>query len=180
MYKGEKGMQIRAAEEKDLNAIEKIFDDIHDADESGALTVGWTRDVYPTRETAMAALSAGELFVISDGGDIVCSGIINQQQVDVYEGAPWECRAADEEVMVLHTLAVSPACSGKGYGSAFVGFYEDMALGHGCRDLRMDTNERNTNARALYKKLGYKEIDIAPCVFNGIEGVRLVLLEKVL
>ena len=36
----------------------------------------------------------------------------------------------------------------------------------------------NILARALYKKLGYKEIDIVPTVFNGIPGVNLVLLEK--
>ena len=42
----------------------------------------------------------------------------------------------------------------------------------------MDTNERNTNARALYKKLGYDEVEMIPCTFNGIEGFHLVMLEK--
>ena len=41
-----------------------------------------------------------------------------------------------------------------------------------------DTNARNMRARALYQKLGYREADIVPCVFNGLEGVQLVLLEK--
>ena len=30
----------------------------------------------------------------------------------------------------------------------------------------------------LYKKLGYKEVSIVPCVFNGIPDVNLVCLEK--
>ena len=38
--------------------------------------------------------------------------------------------------------------------------------------------DENTNAGALYKKLGYKEIAVVPTVFNGIKGVNLVLLEK--
>ncbi len=42
----------------------------------------------------------------------------------------------------------------------------------------MDTNQKNTAARALYKKLGYREVDIRLCGFNGISGVNLVLLEK--
>lgn len=44
--------------------------------------------------------------------------------------------------------------------------------------LRIDTNARNTAARALYRKMNYKEIEIIPTTFNGISGVNLVLLEK--
>ena len=32
----------------------------------------------------------------------------------------------------------------------------------------------------MYNKLGYKEVDIVPTVFNGIPDVNLVLLEKYL
>ncbi|MBR2021136.1 MAG: GNAT family N-acetyltransferase, partial [Clostridia bacterium] len=88
--------------------------------------------------------------------------------------------APENEVMVLHTLAVSPKHFGKGIGKKFVEFYEQYALSNGCRYLRMDTNANNTKARAMYKKLGYKEIGIVDCVFNGIKGVGLVLLEKTL
>ncbi len=42
----------------------------------------------------------------------------------------------------------------------------------------MDTNAKNQAARSLYRKLGYTEIGIVPCNFNGIEGIFLVLLEK--
>lgn len=30
----------------------------------------------------------------------------------------------------------------------------------------------------MYASLGYKEVGIVPVVFNGIDGVNLVLLEK--
>jgi len=98
--------------------------------------------------------------------------------VDVYEGAPWEHPAKDEEVMVLHTLSVSPEHGRRGIGSAFVKFYEDYAKENGSPYLRMDTNARNLTARRLYQKLGYKEIGVVPCNFNGIPGVQLVCLEK--
>lgn len=59
-------------------------------------------------------------------------------------------------------------------------FYEDYALKNNCKYLRIDTNEKNKVARRIYKFLGYEEIDIIPCVFNGLEGVNLVLIEKAL
>ena len=80
--------------------------------------------------------------------------------------------------MVLHALVVSPKIKGKGYGTAFVDFYEKYALENGCPYLRMDTNAKNAAARSLYKKLGYIEVSTVPCVFNGIDGVQLVCLEK--
>ena len=80
--------------------------------------------------------------------------------------------------MVMHTLAVSPAAMGTGLGRKFLAFYEDYARQQDCCVLRIDTNERNTYARALYHRCGYREAGIVPCVFNGIGGVNLVCLEK--
>lgn len=68
----------------------------------------------------------------------------------------------------------------KGYGKAFVAFYENYAKRHNCIALRMDTNVRNAKARNLYRKLGYEEIGVVKCVFNGIPDVQLVCLEKYL
>lgn len=169
---------IRKATFADLDAVEALYNEIHDAEERGELSTGWLRDVYPVRATAEAALTRDDLFVMEEGGRVIGAAIINQIQVDVYDGAPWQFEASPEEVCVLHTLVISPALSGRGYGSAFVRCYEEYARTRGCAELRMDTNARNRAARGLYAKLGYKEIGVVPTVFNGIPGVQLVLLEK--
>ena len=169
---------IRKAERKDLEAVDGLYQEIHDAEAAGLITTGWIRGIYPIRETAEAALTRDDLFVLEENGRVFGSGIINQLQVDVYQGAPWKYQAPDEQVCVLHTLVISPAARGQGYGRAFIRFYESYALRHGCSELRIDTNERNLAARAMYRKYGYQEIDVIPTTFNGIEGVRLVLLEK--
>ena len=169
---------IRKATFADLDAVEALYNEIHDAEERGELSTGWLRDVYPVRATAEAALARDDLFVMEEGGRVIGAAIINQIQVDVYDGAPWQFEASPDEVCVLHTLVISPALSGRGYGSAFVRCYEEYARTRGCAELRMDTNARNRAARGLYAKLGYKEIGVVPTVFNGIPGVQLVLLEK--
>lgn len=171
-------MEIRKAVKQDLPAVEKIYSDIHTAEESGKVTIGWARNIYPTLLTALQALARGDLFVQVDEGNVVGTAIINQTQVDSYKNASWQYAAKDTEVMVLHTLVISPAASRKGYGKAFVKFYEDYAASNACKFLRMDTNERNANARSLYKKLGYTEVGIVPCDFNGLKQIHLVLLEK--
>jgi len=168
-------MIFRKAALTDLTYIGKLYDDIHTEEEKGVRTIGWIRGVYPTEKTARDAIRRGDMFVLEDGEILGCA-IINQIQVDAYKEAAWEYD--DDQVCVLHTLVISPGAMGKGYGRAFVSFYEDYAVRSGCRELRLDTNARNKAARAMYEKFGYKEIGIVPTTFNGIPGVDLVLLEK--
>ena len=169
-------MTIREAGRADLNAIERIYNEIHTAEENGTLTIGWTRDVYPTRKTAEDAIMRGDMFVLEEDGEILGAAIINRTQVDVYSGAAWEHET--DSVCVLHTLVISPQAAGKGYGRAFVAFYERWAKEHDRPELRLDTNARNITARNMYRKMGYREIGVVPTTFNGIPGVDLVLLEK--
>lgn len=171
---------IRKAAIDDIDAIEKLYDELHTAEEKGEQTTGWIRGVYPVRATAEAALQRDDLFVLTDGGNICGAAIINNIQVDSYARGQWEHDAAEDQVCVLHTLAIAPHCRGKGWGRAFVKYYEDYALKHGCTALRIDTNAINTKARAMYQKCGYKEIGVVPTDFNGIPGINLVLLEKYL
>lgn len=169
---------IRKAEKSDIDGILQIYEAIHDAEEAGLLSIGWSRNVYPVRQTAEDAVSRGDMFVLTDQGILTAAGIINQIQVPDYKKCAWTYSCPDHEVMVLHTLTVDPRMRSKGYGSRFVSFYEAYALEHGCPYLRMDTNAKNLAARALYKKLGYTEAGIVPCTFNGLPDVSLVCLEK--
>ena len=171
---------IRPAEARDLNAVAGIYNRIHDAEEQGRQTIGWLRDVYPVRQTAQAALDREELYVLETEGAVLGAAILNRTQVITYAQGHWAHDAPDEQVFVLHTLVIAPEAAGRGYGRAFVAFYEDLARKNGCTELRMDTNERNAAARSLYAGLGYQEVGIVSCDFNGIPGVRLVCLEKLL
>ena len=169
---------IRKAVENDLDRISGIYNEIHEEEKAKRLTVGWQSGIYPVRATAESALKRGELFVFEEDSKVLASAIINQSQVDVYKDGKWLYNAPDSSVMVLHTLTVSPKAGKRGIGKAFVAFYEAYARENGCTVLRIDTNAKNTVARSFYQKLGFREAGIVPCVFNGIHGVNLVLLEK--
>ncbi len=173
-----KDYEIRRAKAADIDGVDRIYEEIHDAEEAGLTTSGWIRGIYPVRSVAEEALKRGDLYVMLREGEVIGSAIINQLQVDVYEGADWRYPAADEDVLVLHTLVVSPSAGRRGYGRAFVDYYEECARQRGIRHLRIDTNIRNTLARGLYAKAGFEERDVKPCTFNGLESIDLLLLEK--
>lgn len=173
---------IRRATERDLDAVAAIYGHIHAAEEAGEMVIGWVRGIYPERRTAEEALVRGDLFVQTDviqGKDVVVgAAILNQVQVAEYSKACWKYDVPEDQVMVMHTLVIDPDFKGRGYGREFERYYERYALRSGCHYLRIDTNARNKAARAFYKKIGYEEIGILPCEFNGIPGAHLVLLEK--
>ncbi len=171
-------MNIRKATLQDIEKVSNIYINIHEEESAGKVTTGWLKGIYPVYDTAKAAFERDDLFVAEKDGEIVAAAIINKIQGPIYEEATWEFEAAPENVMVLHTLVVDPQCAKSGIGTEMVAFYEKYALENGCPELRMDTNARNAIARKLYKKLGYKEVSIVPCVFNGIPDVQLVCLEK--
>ena len=169
---------FRRAEMGDLDAIAAIYDEIHGEIEAGRASIGWIRGVYPTRATAEAAIRLDDMYIEIEDGEIVAAARINQHQGPEYDGASWSFDAPPDEVLVLHTLVVSPRHGGRGFGTKFVHYYEDCARKRGCPFLRMDTNAVNASARSLYRKLGYREACIVPCEFNGIPDVQLVCLDK--
>jgi len=157
-------MKIRKATIEDLYSVAEIYDEIHTAEEENKQQIGWIRGIYPVQATAEAALQRDDLFVLEDHGKIYGSGIINRIQMDAYSLGHWKYDV--------------PSSAGKGYGRNFLAFYETYATEHGCSELRIDTNEKNMAARAMYRKHGYSEVGIVPTPFNGIPDVQLVLLEK--
>ena len=171
-------LSFRKANKDDIDAIERMYELAHDAEEAGLTTTGWVRGIYPVRAVAEGSVERDDMYVAEYDGKAVASGTINQVQVNVYLDCDWEYRASDDKVCVLHTLVVDPDYRGMGIGPAFVQFYEKVAEDWGCEVLRIDTNARNKRARRMYAKLGYVETDIVPTVFNGIRDVDLVLMEK--
>ena len=99
-------MIIRKSVSKDIEAVVSIYDKIHMAEEKGEVVIGWKRDIYPTRKTAEDAIERDDLFVMEEDGVVFGSGIINKEQVDVYEEAKWKYKAKLEEIVVLHTLVI--------------------------------------------------------------------------
>lgn len=169
---------FREATAADLDGVWAIYDAILTGEETGRTHVGWVRGIYPTPDLFRASLDEGVLFVCELDGMIAAAARINQVQAEEYSRAPWTILASPERVMVLHTMAVHPTMQGRGIATGFVRFYEQYAARCGCTCLRLDTNFTNTPGRALYPKLGYHEVGVVPCTFNGIEGVDLLCYEK--
>lgn len=170
--------RFKKAKKKDIKRITEIYNEIHTAIEQGRATAGWVRGIYPTEDTVKNAVAVGDMYIEKVGRNIVAAARINQIQDSAYKKVNWKYNAPADEVMLIHTLGVSTKHAGHSYGKSFIDFFESFALKNNCPYLRLDTNEKNSVARRLYSKLGYREAGVVPTKFNGIDGVNLVCLEK--
>lgn len=171
---------IRKATNADIDAVNDIYSLIHDAEERGNVSIGWSRNIYPTRDTAMQAFMRGDLYVMLHKDRIVASAIINRHQDESYRCGEWSADTPADRVMVLHTLTVDPRSESNGFGRAFIEFYETYARQCGCTSLRLDTQHINRRAAALYPRLGYRHAGKVTSSFNGLRDVTLLLFEKLI
>ena len=161
-------MLFRPAAESDLDAIERHYTELltHEA-ETGRSTTNWSLGVYPTRQTAAAALAAGTLWVLARKGEPVASVILNHHQDDFYATIGWQYPAPPEQVLVVHTLCIPPRYAGQGLGRECVSHIKQQAAAMGCAVIRLDTWAGNVPAVTLYRKNGFSLCGRAQVLFQG-------------
>ncbi len=170
---------IRPACLNDLPAVAQLYEEILDQEDQRPVSyTNWQRGKYPTLDTARAALQAGTLFVGEEDGVVFAAVILNGVQLPEYDLIPWQFEAQAEQVMVIHTLVVSPRFSGRGKAREMVAFCEEESRRQGKTVMRLDTYEGNLPANTMYPKLGYRFAGHAQFLFQGFLDEILNCYEK--
>ena len=81
---------------------------------------------------------------------------VTMYQSEDYHAIDWSQQVADDEVAVIHILAVSPDYQGKGIGSEMIREAIRIALSKGMQAIRLDALASNTPAHKLYERLGFE------------------------
>lgn len=170
---------IRLATETDLKAIGQIYGEILDQeDERPASFTNWQRGKYPTEDTARQALEEGTLWAAEEDGQVYGCVNLNGVQLPEYDDIPWSIPALPGQVMVIHTLVVSPRWAGRGKAREMVAFCEEEARRQGKTVIRLDTYEGNLPANTMYPRLGYLYAGATEFFFQGLIHEVLNCYEK--
>ena len=95
-------------------------------------------------EDAELTLPAGLLLVATLAGDPVGCGALKLHPAD--------------GIAEVKRMWVSPGARGLGLGRRLLAELEGQAAGHGARVLRLETNRNLTEAIAMYRAAGYREV----------------------
>ena len=154
---------IRPACSADLPAIAQIYEEILDQEDQRPVSyTNWQRGK----------------FVGEENGTIFAAVNLNGIQLPEYDRIPWQFEARSEQVMVIHTLVISPRFSGRGKAREMVAFCEEEGRRQGKTVMRLDTYEGNHPANAMYPKLGYRFAGHARFLFQGFLDEVLNCYEK--
>ena len=109
---------FRKAREKDFAAVRDIFSEATAYMCSHGI-MQWD-EVYPTAADLLLDIGKREMYVLSDGGEIVSVIVVNEEQVEEYEKGSWRFGG---KTAVLHRLCVHPSFSEQGIREKDCAFY---------------------------------------------------------
>lgn len=152
---------IKLCSISEAEEIFKIYDDCRKAMQSAGI-YQWQNE-YPTVETVKQDIEDKNLYGYYEGEKCVGAVSINTHQDEEYKEIDW--KGPDENVIVIHRLAVNPDFQAKGIARLLMDFAEDFAKKENYSAIRLDSYSQNKRAVKFYESRGYQKR--GECFFAG-------------
>ncbi len=161
---------IRKATDLDIDNMEKFYFEINDYLERTNNYPAWEKGVYPARGDAERSVKDNTLVIATIDDEIVASAIVNNKYTEQYNRVKWTGDFGDNEILIIHTFAVSSKYSKKGIGVELIKWIENYAKEIGVKSIRLDCYEGNPPALKLYERCGFTYLDT---ISIGLEAIGL-------
>lgn len=153
--------EIKLCAINEAKVIYKIYDDCRKAMQSVGI-FQWQND-YPTIDTVKKDIEDRNLYGYYKNANCLGAISINTHQDKEYKEIDW--KGPDENVIVIHRLAVNPDYQSKGIARLLMEFAEDYAKKKKCSAIRLDSYSQNKLALKFYENRGYQKR--GECFFAG-------------
>jgi len=144
---------IRQATLSDLNAIMDMIKDVVTQMNSEG-NDQWSSD-YPLKSDFEKDVKSGTLHIIELDNEVKGIICVDSNVPDEYNTLKWP---VNDNVLVVHRMAVGVNARGMGIGKKLLEFAENLAHKSGVTYLKTDTNSKNMAMNGLFIKLGYEKI----------------------
>ena len=148
-------MILQQASITDYASILLFYNDVTEHTPEIDLYARWNKGKHPTSESIMAYIQEGCLYLYKEQDVIVGAMAVTMYQGADYHTIEWFKNVADNEVAVIHILAVSPEKQGSGIGPEMIREAIRLAKSQGMKAIRLDALATNTPAHKIYERLGF-------------------------
>lgn len=172
-------MIVRSVREEEADAVLAMYHGLIDEMRDSPYRPTWKKGAYPTLEGLRAAAREGALFAAEEDSGFVGAFVRSRVQDRGYARIPWGVDAPEDKVSVLHLLAVSPRCQGRGVGRALLRKALEISREAGDLAVRLDSLPWNEPARRLYEGAGFQFRGEKELSYPGSEGIAFRLYEYI-
>ena len=149
-------MRLDVATQNDFDAIIAFYDDVTERTPEMATYARWSKGKHPTVEGIRAYINEGSMYLYRENDTIIGAMAVTMYQGEDYHAINWTEQVADDQVAVIHILAVSPDAQGCGIGSEMIREAIRLASSKGMQAIRLDALASNTPAHRLYERLDFE------------------------
>lgn len=147
-------MRLVRATKQDFDDIIAFYDDVTARTAGMGLYARWSKGKHPTEESILTYIEEGSMYLYREDDGIVGAMAVTMYQGKEYHAIKWARQVGDDEVAVIHILAVSPDRQGEGIGSKMILEAIHLAQVNGMKAVRLDALASNKSAHRIYKSLG--------------------------
>ena len=149
-------INVVLATRQDYDSIIAFYDDVIDRTPHIETYAQWSRGKHPTAEGISAYIEEGSMYLHKENEKIVGAMAVTMYQGEDYHEIEWLQQVDDNEVAVIHILAVCPDCQGMGIGYEMIREAIRLAKNNGKKAIRLDALASNTPAHRSYERLGFE------------------------
>ena len=149
-------MMLQKATLADYDAVMAFYEDVTERTPEMATYARWQKGKHPTADGIRTYIGEGSLYLYREQADIVGAMAVTMYQGEDYHAIEWAQQLADDEVAVIHILAVSPDRQGEGIGTEMIREAVSLAKRSGMKAVRLDALATNTPAHKVYERLGFE------------------------
>ncbi len=139
----------------DFETVKKRYIDVIDNTAGIEKYARWVYGKHPTEKGLRSYIENGEMYLLTDQGNIAGMVAVVMGQGQDYETVSWAEKLENDEIATLHLLAVCPEYQGRSLGHTILDLAGELAKQYGKKAIRLDVLESNLPARRMYEKAGY-------------------------
>ena len=148
-------MVLQRASLEDYDSIIAFYDDVIERTPEIEKHARWQHGKHPKADGIKSYVNEGCMYLYKEQDTIVGAMALTMYQGADYHAIGWSRQVQDDEVSVIHILAVSPDKQGTGIGSEMVREAINLAKAKGMKSIRLDALATNTPAHKIYERLGF-------------------------
>lgn len=173
-------MKLVQADTNDFSAIRAAYIDIIEHTPGLPEQTKWNYGLHPSDEDIMEYIEGGNMYMYKDGEAIAGVVALVFSQNEDYHPVNWTTEAEDDEVLVPHILALTPAYRSSGIGTHMLQAMLQEGKKKGNKVCRLDTLATNLTGQHFYTRQGFTYCGIQNWYAGNAGWIDFMMYEKVI